>query len=126
MSAAVGKVREIVDARFSPAQNNLYLFYASDGENSPSDRDASQTGLEALLGDLQYASFLGGLSDGTSPTSDIGQLFLRLAGEGRAVGAFRAGVGRYLGRVGTSSPRSGCRLRGARPTDGAHLEQIGR
>ena len=92
MSAAVGKVREIIDSRFSPAQHNLYLFYASDGENSPSDSDATQAGLDALLGDLQYAGFLEvGSSDGPSPTSDIGQLFLRLAGEGRAVGAFRAG-----------------------------------
>lgn len=92
MSAAVGKVREIIDSRFSPAQHNLYLFYASDGENSPSDRGATEAGLDALLGDLQYAGFLEvGSSDGPSPTSDIGQLFLRLAGEGRAVGAFRAG-----------------------------------
>jgi uncharacterized protein len=92
MSAALGQVREIIDARFSPSEHNLYLFYASDGENSPSDMDATQAGLDALLGDLQYAGFLEvGSAGGSSPTSDIGQLFLRLGGEGRAVGAFRAG-----------------------------------
>jgi uncharacterized sporulation protein YeaH/YhbH (DUF444 family) len=91
MSTAVGLVREIIDTRYSPAQHNLYVFYASDGENSPSDRDATQAGLDALLPDLQYAGFLEvGSSEGPKPSSDIGQLFLRLAGEGRAVGAFRA------------------------------------
>ena len=91
-SAALLKVRELIDARYAPAQNNLYLFYASDGENSPSDRDATETTLEALLGDLQYAGFLEvGSPEAPAPSSDIGQLFLRLAGEGRDVGAFRAG-----------------------------------
>jgi hypothetical protein len=31
-----------------------------------------------------------GSSDGPKPSSDIGQLFLRLAGEGQPVGAYRA------------------------------------
>jgi uncharacterized sporulation protein YeaH/YhbH (DUF444 family) len=91
MSSALSLVREIVDARFSPAQYNLYVFYASDGENSPSDREATESGLGGLLGDLQYAGFLEvGSSDGPKPSSDIGQLFLRLAGEGQPVGAYRA------------------------------------
>jgi uncharacterized sporulation protein YeaH/YhbH (DUF444 family) len=91
MSSALHEVRGIIDARFSPAQNNLYLFYASDGENSPGDRDATQAGMDALLDDLQYAGFLEvGSSGGPSPTSEIGHLFLRLAHDGRAVSAFRA------------------------------------
>ena len=32
--------------RYSPAQYNIYLFYASDGENSPSDAAATQSGLD--------------------------------------------------------------------------------
>jgi uncharacterized protein len=92
LSAALGQVREIIDARFSPAENNIYLFYASDGENSPSDMDATQAGLDGLLPDLQYSGFLEvGSAGGQVPTSDIGRLFLRLASEGRPVGAFRAG-----------------------------------
>jgi uncharacterized sporulation protein YeaH/YhbH (DUF444 family) len=67
------------------------VFYASDGENSPSDMDATQAGLDSMLDDLQYAGFLEvGSAGGSSPSSDIGHLFLRLAGESRAVGAFRA------------------------------------
>jgi uncharacterized sporulation protein YeaH/YhbH (DUF444 family) len=92
MSTAIATVRQIIDARYSPAQHNLYLFYASDGENSPSDNEAAQAGLEALLGDLQYAGFLevGSVGGSSTPSSDIGHLFLRLAARGRAVGAFRA------------------------------------
>jgi uncharacterized sporulation protein YeaH/YhbH (DUF444 family) len=92
MSAALGKVREIVDLRYSAHDHNQYLFYASDGENSPSDRVATESGLDSLLRELQYAGFLevGGLPIGVAPTSDIGRLFMRLANEGKPVGAFRA------------------------------------
>ena len=58
MSAALGKVREIVDTRFGAADHNLYVFYASDGENSPSDRDATQAGLDSLLGRSAVRGFL--------------------------------------------------------------------
>ena len=92
LSTALTTVREIVDQRFPAADHNLYLFYASDGENAPSDRDAAEAGLESLLGDLQYAGFLEvGAEAGSPPSSDIGHLFLRLVAEGRPVGAFRAG-----------------------------------
>jgi len=92
MSAALGKMREIIDARYSPAEYNVYLFYASDGDNSPSDMDATHASLDAMLGDLQYAGFLEvGADAGPPPSSYIGRLFLRLAADGRAVGAIRAG-----------------------------------
>ena len=91
LSAALGKVHEIVDTRFGPAEHNLYLFYASDGENSPGDREATRISLDALLPELQYAGFLEvGSAAGSTPTSEIGELFLRLAAGGRPVGAFRA------------------------------------
>ena len=91
MSSALDTVRGIVDSRFSPSQYNLYLFYASDGENSPSDRAATETGLQDLLGDLRYCGFLEvGSSGEGGPSSDIGKLFMQLAADGRPVGAFRA------------------------------------
>ena len=52
-SAGLKKVREIIDARFSPSQYNVYLFYASDGENFPSDQPQAQAALEELVGRLQ-------------------------------------------------------------------------
>ena len=93
MSAALTKVGEIVGERYSPSQWNTYFFYASDGENSPSDTAATQSGLDAVLNDMRYAGFLevGSSGGGSTPGSDIGKLFLKLAADGRPVGAFRAG-----------------------------------
>ena len=36
-STGLLKVREIIDARYNPGRCNIYLFYASDGDNSVSD-----------------------------------------------------------------------------------------
>ena len=44
-SAGLKKVREIIDERYSPSQYNVYLFYASDGENFPSDQPQAQAAL---------------------------------------------------------------------------------
>jgi uncharacterized sporulation protein YeaH/YhbH (DUF444 family) len=91
MSSALTLARGIVDERFSPSQYNLYLFYASDGENSPSDRAATDTGLAALLPDLRYCGFLEvGSSGEGGPSSDIGKLFLQLAADGQRTAAYRA------------------------------------
>ncbi len=39
-STGFAKVREIIDERYNPARCNLYLFYASDGDNSMGDNTA--------------------------------------------------------------------------------------
>ena len=57
-SAGLKKVREIIDARYSPSQYNVYLFYASDGENFPSDQPQARVALAELAGDCNYAGFL--------------------------------------------------------------------
>ena len=43
MSTALTKVREIIDERYSPAACNIYLFYASDGDNSPQRQRRART-----------------------------------------------------------------------------------
>jgi sporulation protein YhbH len=89
-SAGLKKVREIIDERFSPAQYNVYLFYASDGENFPSDQPQAFTALEDLAKDCNYAGFLEVAPlAGTIPDSEIGKLFLDLARRDERVGAFR-------------------------------------
>ena len=91
MSTALTMSREIIDARFNPSQYNLYLFYASDGENSPSDRAATDTALAGLLPDLRYCGFLEvGSSGEGAPSSDVGRLFLQLAADGQRTAAYRA------------------------------------
>jgi uncharacterized sporulation protein YeaH/YhbH (DUF444 family) len=55
-SSAFEKVLELVDTRYDPERHNVYLFYASDGENAPQDREAAA----AALGRIgAVASFLG-------------------------------------------------------------------
>ena len=91
MSTALTLTRGVADERYSPAHYNLYLFYASDGENSPSDSAATDVALKGLLDDLQYCGFLEvGSSGEGGPSSDIGKLFLQLAADGRRTGAYRA------------------------------------
>lgn len=90
-SAGLKKVREIIDERFSPSQYNVYLFYASDGENFPSDQPQAMTALEDLAKDCNYSGFLEVAPlAGTLPDSEIGKLFLDLARRDGKVGAFRA------------------------------------
>lgn len=89
-SAGLLKVREIIDARFSPAQYNVYLFYASDGENFPSDQHAAQSALQDLAADCNYAGFLEVAPlAGAVPDSEIGKLFVDLAHDADNVGACR-------------------------------------
>jgi sporulation protein YhbH len=90
-SAGLKKVKEIIDERFSPSQYNVYLFYASDGEKFPSDQPQALAALEELARDCNYAGFLEVAPlAGSMPDSEIGKLFLDLAREDKAVGAYRA------------------------------------
>jgi hypothetical protein len=90
-SAGLKKVREIIDARFSPSQYNIYLFYASDGENFPSDQPQALAALEDLVNDCNYAGFLEVAPlAGSEPDSEIGKLFLQLAEDVDNVDAYRA------------------------------------
>jgi uncharacterized sporulation protein YeaH/YhbH (DUF444 family) len=90
-SAGLKKVREIIDTRYSPSQYNVYLFYASDGENFPSDQPQAHAALEDLAKDCNYAGFLEVAPlAGSSPDSEIGKLFLALARHHKHLGAYRA------------------------------------
>jgi uncharacterized sporulation protein YeaH/YhbH (DUF444 family) len=90
-STGFAKVREVADASYGAAQYNQYVFYASDGENSPSDTAAARASLDTLLGTLSYAGFLEvGGRQAPTPSSEIGRLFGELAADGRPASAFRA------------------------------------
>ena len=56
-STGLNKVREIVDARYDPGQYNVYLFYASDGENFPSDQGHAAGRPGGLAAQLQLRGF---------------------------------------------------------------------
>lgn len=88
-STGFNKVREIVEARFSPARYNIYLFYASDGDNYAADRQAAQASLTSLGEVSNYCGYLE-VSSGAQRqlSTETGQLFKSLAEGGGAAGSF--------------------------------------
>jgi len=77
-STGFNKVREIIDARYNPGRCNIYLFYASDGDNSVSDSAEARESLSSITGDACFTGYVevsSGLSrqlatetDGCSPS----------------------------------------------------------
>ena len=49
--------QNLVRERFDPGRYNLYLFYASDGENAPQDRDAAVAALRDILPGLNFMGY---------------------------------------------------------------------
>jgi uncharacterized sporulation protein YeaH/YhbH (DUF444 family) len=88
-STGLAKVEEIIAERYSPARYNVYLFYASDGDNSLSDRSDAAAALQRLR---EQASYLGFLEVSAAVqrhlTTETARLFRNLAGGGDSVGSF--------------------------------------
>lgn len=55
-SSAFEQVKQIIDARYDPSRYNIYLFYASDGENFKDDHQAAAQSLKSVA---ELASFIG-------------------------------------------------------------------
>src|SRR5256884_3347157 len=53
-STGLAKVREIIDARYNPGRCNIYLFYASDGDNSVSDAADARGALGVIAADACF------------------------------------------------------------------------
>ncbi len=88
-STGLNKVREIVDARYNPARHNIYLFYASDGDNSVGDHAEART---ALLDVAQKACYSGyvEVASGLSRqlATETGRLFGELVSGGQPAGSY--------------------------------------
>jgi len=88
-STAFRKVDEILDERYDPSRYNIYMFYASDGENFGDDQSTAMELLERLMPKLNYGGYLEinpthrGLLD--TPTA---RLFKALSASGAPVGIF--------------------------------------
>ena len=52
------KVREIIDERYNSGRSNIYLFYASDGDNSASDAEESRQALKAVADAACYTGYV--------------------------------------------------------------------
>lgn len=88
-STAIRKVQEIIDERFDPARFNIYLFYASDGENFADDRTPAATALNRLT---DVASFVGYLETGRAMQleyeTETSRLFSSLKDGGKPVDTY--------------------------------------
>jgi len=88
-SVAFSKVAEIINERFSPANYNIYLFYASDGENFPQDRYQAMECLEKLSDIANFIGYLETSPVGISgPITGTNQVFRHLIEKGHHIGAY--------------------------------------
>lgn len=88
-STAFHKAREIIEARFSPARYNLYMFYASDGQNHPNDRDRAGQALHDLGGISNYLGYVEvGMEPAYSLETETAALFQGLVDAGLPAGLF--------------------------------------
>jgi len=88
-STGLGKVREIIDERYNPGRCNIYLFYASDGDNSSSDAGEARDALKAVADAACYTGYVE-VSSGLSRqlATETGRLFAELAAAGFAAGSY--------------------------------------
>jgi len=88
-STGLAKVREIIDGRYNPNRCNIYLFYASDGDNSVSDATDAREQLTSLCADACYTGYVE-VSSGLSRqlATETGRLFAELASSGCAAGSY--------------------------------------
>ena len=88
-SSGFAKVREIITARFDPSRYNVYLFYASDGDNTSSDREDAERLLDELGGLANYLGYLEvSASISRAMATETGGIFKRLASAGRPAASF--------------------------------------
>lgn len=88
-STGLAKVREIMEARFNPASCNVYLFYASDGDNAADDRVPARAELEGVVQAASYAGYVEiGASIARMAPTEISALFDAMSGEGLPCGRF--------------------------------------
>jgi len=83
------KVREIISERYNPNRCNLYLFYASDGDNSVGDGHAAREALRSVAEDACYTGYVE-VSSGLSRqlATETGRLYAELAASGYPAGSY--------------------------------------
>jgi uncharacterized sporulation protein YeaH/YhbH (DUF444 family) len=79
-------VHEIMQSRFDPATCNVYLFYASDGDNAMDDREPARAALESIAKVARYSGYVEITSGLRSTQSETARLFDGLGGHGSSSG----------------------------------------
>ncbi len=85
-SAGLRKVHEIMQSRFDPATCNVYLFYASDGDNAMDDREPARAALESIVKLARYSGYVEITSGLRSTQSETARLFDGLGAHGSSSG----------------------------------------
>jgi len=82
-------VREIIDERYNPGRCNIYLLYASDGDNSMGDNALARETLRSISQDACYTGYVE-VSSGLSRqlATETGRLYAELASSGMAAGSY--------------------------------------
>ena len=89
-STAFRLTREVIADRFDPSQYNVYVFYASDGENLVDDREAATETLRELCNGLNYGGFIEiRPAYGISPETEMAGVMSRLQRENLPLGMAR-------------------------------------
>jgi hypothetical protein len=88
-STGFGKVQEIIADRYNPGRCNIYLFYASDGDNSVADGSIAREMLKGIAEDACYTGYVE-VSSGLSRqlSTETGRLYAELAASGLASGSY--------------------------------------
>jgi uncharacterized protein len=88
-SVGFAKVREIMQARCNPSSCNVYLFYASDGDNAADDQVQARSELEGIAKLSRYSGYVEiSPSAARSTTTEMFQLFQEVAATGVPSGRF--------------------------------------
>ena len=88
-SVGFAKVREIMQTRCSPSSCNVYLFYASDGDNAGDDREPARAELEAIAKLSRYSGYVEICSGSARSTvTETYGLFQEIAATGVPSGQF--------------------------------------
>lgn len=91
VSSTVFKLgKEVIRERYDPSQYNVYVFYASDGENLVDDRELATESLREVCEGLNYGGFIEiRPAYGISPETEMAGIFARLQREDLPLGMAR-------------------------------------
>jgi len=87
-SVGFAKVREIMQTRCNPSNCNVYLFYASDGDNAADDRAQARSELEGIAKQSRYCGYAEISAAERSTATETFQLFQEVATTGVPSGLF--------------------------------------
>lgn len=89
VSSALTLMKKIVKDRYNPAEWNIYVAQASDGDNWTEDRGNCQKALTVdILPIVQYFAYLQTINPGTSANTDLWKMYRTVYDSGKFPGVF--------------------------------------